>query len=410
VELELPLKKFTILIGPNSSGKSTILQSILILKRALTSQPHDPLNINMNIVELANLGDFNDIVTFRNTEKSFSIHLGGSKNLEHGVEEDDKTLSSTFGYKMECDTRGLKEVYQGGHIDDFEYDFKWKRNEDVKAYARFKDQSLKLHEATLQGFLPTMRIATNTESSRRFNNIFGNGEYTRHLLEDFHYVPIFRVATKYGEPLVRFSDDFLSSKPEFLISSLMSNLSKKPELRDAVSKLMEQLIGKSIQARPLDLPQGGVEQGITLDFIGKGLRNAIVNEGSGPNQAILLLSVLAGTRKGSVIGIDEPEIHLHPKGQTKLAKIMIELGRSQDKQLIFATHSEHMIYPFLNAIATKLLSPNEVAIYYFDRNESNNLSKVEPLSINEQGQLVGGLKGFWDADLESFFELHGDKK
>jgi energy-coupling factor transporter ATP-binding protein EcfA2 len=407
-ELTLELKKFTILIGPNSSGKSTILQSILILKRMLTTPDHDLINL-ITKLNLVDLGEFKDIVTFGDTGKSFSIQLVGSKNLEHGVEEDYKT-SSSFGYKMEYDKVGLKEVILAGHIDDVEYCFDWKRDRGPNAHAWLKEQSLKLHESTLQGFHPIMRIEANTNLYPRFNSIFSNGSYTRRLLEDFHYVPFFRVATKYGETLVRFRDDFLLSEPEGLIRHLMSNLSKEPKLLILVSKLMEQLIGKSIQARPLDLAHGGVEHGITLDFIKDGFRNSITNEGTGSNQAILLLSVLAGTKSGSVIAIDEPEIHLHPKGQTKLAKIMIELGKSQDKQLIFATHSEHMIYPFLNAIATKLLSPNEVAIYYFDRNDSNNLSKVEQLPINEQGQLVGGLKGFWDADLESFFELNGDKK
>lgn len=368
----------------------------------------------MNLItntDSIDLGEFKDIVTFGDTKRSLSIHLVGSKSLEHGVENDSRALS-TFGYKMGYDKNGLNEVYLAGHIDDdFEFGFDWKRNQNSSGYARSRNNpNLKLQEASLQGFHPYLRMSENTELSRRFDRIFSNGMYTKQLLEDFHYVPFFRVATKYGETLSKFSDDFLLNPPQHLIRFLMSNLGKNPHLLDAVSKLIEQLIGKSIQARPLDLPQMSTDQGITVDFIKKGFRNAITNEGTGPNQAILLLSVLAGTKEGAIIAIDEPEIHLHPKGQTKLAKIMIDLGKSQDKQLIFTTHSEHMLYPFLNAIATKRLSPNEVAIYYCDSNENNTLSKVELLPINEQGQLVGGLKGFWDADLESFSDLHGDKK
>ena len=287
-KLELPLKKFTIFIGSNSSGKSTILQSILILKRTLTRPQYQQMNLIMK-TDSVDLGEFKDIITFGDVDKSFSIHLAGSKILEHGIEENHKTLS-TFGYKIEYDKNGIKEVYLAGHVNYFQFGFDWKRYETIQGYARLKnDTSLKLQELTLEGFHPRMRISENNEISHRFDKIFGDGSYTKHLLEDFHYVPFFRVATKYGELLTRFSEDFLLNEPEHLIRFLMSNLSKEPKLLEAVSKLMEQLIGKSIQARPLDLSQTLADQGITVDFIKKGFRNAITNEGTGPNQDFIII-------------------------------------------------------------------------------------------------------------------------
>ena len=55
---------------------------------------------------------------------------------------------------------------------------------------------------------------------------------------------------------------------------------------------------------------------------------------------------------------------------------MIDLGKTQDKQIIFATHSEHMLYPFLASIASKQensLKPSDVAIYYVSIDEKTNL-------------------------------------
>jgi len=144
-----------------------------------------------------------------------------------------------------------------------------------------------------------------------------------------------------------------------------------------------------------------------VDFVKKGFSNAIVNEGTGPNQVILLLSIILGVPNGSIIAIDEPEIHLHPNAQSKLAKIIMRISREENKQIIFSTHSEHMLYPFLAAVSDKKIKPNEVSICYFDQNE-NGSPRVERLEINEHGQLKGGLKGFWDADIEAFSEFLRD--
>ena len=79
-KLELPLKKFTIFIRPNSSGKSTILQSILILKRTLTRPQYQQMNLIMK-TDSVDLGKFKDIITFGDVDKSFSIHLADQKFL-----------------------------------------------------------------------------------------------------------------------------------------------------------------------------------------------------------------------------------------------------------------------------------------------------------------------------------------
>ena len=86
---------------------------------------------------------------------------------------------------------------------------------------------------------------------------------------------------------------------------------------------------------------------------------------------------------------------------------MIELGKTQDKQIIFATHSEHMLYPFLASIASKQensLKPSDVAIYYVSIDEKTNLSTIEYLEIDNNGQIRGGLKDFWEDDFQVFSE------
>jgi len=172
---------------------------------------------------------------------------------------------------------------------------------------------------------------------------------------------------------------------------------------DSVSSFINEISGKTIRTRIIDFTSTG-DSGVTIDFTNKGISNSIINEGTGLNQLILLLATLTEAPKNAIIGIEEPELHLHPSAQSKLAKILMGIAKSHSKQIIFTTHSEHMLYPFL-AEVTKgkqgLLSKDEIAIYYITQ-DSSGLSTIEHLPINEHGQIKGGLKGFWESDLEVF--------
>ncbi len=58
--------------------------------------------------------------------------------------------------------------------------------------------------------------------------------------------------------------------------------------------------------------------------------------------SLLLLKNISGQSKGDIVYlIDEPELHLHPKAQTKLVALLLE--ESKDKQIIIATHSPYLL-------------------------------------------------------------------
>lgn len=404
---EINFKKYTILIGPNSSGKTSILQALLILKSTLEKKPHAGL---VTRTDSYDFGEFKDIVSFGKISETLSIHVIGKKL----VSTDSGKARTTFGYRFAFGDLGPREVYMGITLgNEFEISYDWKVNEQIKAKVRNLDnpnEKLELNNTSIDGVHPRIGISGNDEISQWFNQLFLNGEFTYHLLNEFHYIPFYRTAKKYGAPLARRDQNLFRNRADELPEAVMSNLSKDLGLLDKVSMFIQKLTGKTIRPRNVDLPTSGADQGVTLDFVKNGFSNSIVNEGTGPNQVILLLSELLRSSNGSVICIDEPEIHLHPAAQSDLAKILIDIGVNESKQIIFTTHSEHMIYPFLARIASKnkdRISPKDVAIYYFKQGD-DGISEVETLQINEYGQIRGGLKGFWEADLDTLAEHIGD--
>ena len=96
--------------------------------------------------------------------------------------------------------------------------------------------------------------------------------------------------------------------------------------------------------------------------------------------------------------IEEPEIHLHPRAQADLASVLAEEAKAEDKQLIMTTHSEHILGRLLTLVAEKKLSPHELAIYAFEKDEQGVCTANE-LEVTEDGRVKGGIKDFFEPDL-----------
>ena len=71
--------------------------------------------------------------------------------------------------------------------------------------------------------------------------------------------------------------------------------------------------------------------------------------------------------------IEEPEIHLHPKAQAELAEVLTEEAKANGKQMIMATHSEHILSRLLTLVAENKLSRDELAVYSFEKDDDGIL-------------------------------------
>ena len=131
----------------------------------------------------------------------------------------------------------------------------------------------------------------------------------------------------------------------------------------------------------------------------KGGDFSLAAEGFGTNALVQLLFEMVRAVPGATVLIEEPEVHLHPKAQADLASVLVEEAKADNKQVIMTTHSEHVAGRLLTLVAEGKLSPEEVAIYSFEKDEDGVCSAQE-IEVTEHGQVVGGLKSFFEADLD----------
>jgi len=93
--------------------------------------------------------------------------------------------------------------------------------------------------------------------------------------------------------------------------------------------------------------------------------------------------------EGSMVWMEQPEIHLHPQVQAELADVFIsavhayEHSRPRNVQLIIETHSEHFLNRLQRRIAEETIKPSEMAIYFAQATSTG--AELEELTVNKYG-------------------------
>lgn len=407
IDSEIEPKKITILIGPTNSGKSSILQSLLILKnttqrRATTFETHSPTTYDY--------GSYEDVITQGDKNKTLGITIQGTKRCSKYFQTKED-YHTQFIYEVFAKRDHFNRVHLRVSIGNIGVDYTHSTSGKKPTYAwdSRDNVNLKILSEELNGPNPTIRVeALDDYSKQMFNSLFLNGTYTEKLLDEFYYVPFSRVVTAYRLS-IEYSNEMISTNQEKTASALLSRISADPKLKRKISKYISKIGGKSIETRNIET-RGEEQKKMTLDFVSGDFSNSIINEGSGLNQLILFLAVLVDAPEESIVAIEEPELHLDPTSQSKLMSILLEQVENEDKQIIFTTHSEHMVFPLLANISKKdrTITENDIAIYYFSLDDQSHSTKIEKLEINEHGQIKGGLKGFWDVDADAMSEILGE--
>ena len=105
--------------------------------------------------------------------------------------------------------------------------------------------------------------------------------------------------------------------------------------------------------------------------------------------------------RASTITIEEPEVNLHPKFQSKLAEMFMEAFKSYNISFIVETHSEYMIRKLQTLVAKKELKPDDVALHYIYHHDEAKRPAGKPqvlqIKIKEDGRLSEPFgSGFFD--------------
>lgn len=133
----------------------------------------------------------------------------------------------------------------------------------------------------------------------------------------------------------------------------------------------------------------------SVNMPGMPLSSNAINVGFGITYALPMITAILSSSPGDVVIIETPEAHIHPAGQARLMDLC-SLAAANGIQIILETHSDHIINGVLRNVKQKTISPENVAVLFFDKEESTDEPEIYNMPITEKGRITTPRKNFFD--------------
>ena len=143
---------------------------------------------------------------------------------------------------------------------------------------------------------------------------------------------------------------------------------------------------------------------IKLQDVGSDIEVDVQDVGAGVAQVVPI--IIAALNSGiSLVSVEQPELHIHPDAQSRLADLFIEQSQ-EDRIFILESHSEHMLLRIQRRIREQQYAPDNVALLFVSRGLGiDSPSTVERLEIDADGEMLDDWPpGFFEARYKDIFD------
>lgn len=358
-EESFKVNKLNLLTGINGRGKSSLLQSILLIAQSnwnVWEKEENPIYLNSSYIELGNFNDIkNSSTTQREINIKFDLNLNNQNNGEINYiinenEQDDLRLNANI-------------ITEKGNFDIIEVS-KFFKNVHYVSADRIGPKK----------YVEKISIPKNIHTGAR-------GEYSLNVLF-------------YSEKLNLTVHENLYKG----INSYSVMDQTEAWLNYILDGAKIDLIGKEQESSVLSLLMNNKKDGRTYKPI---------NIGFGYSYVLPLIITGLIAKPGEIVIIENPEAHLHPRAQSRISEFF-SIVASIGIQIFIESHSEHILNGLRVATLNKNIKLNnqEINILYFNEDFIH-----QDLKIDNKGKVDNWPNGFFDQqdiDISSIFKFSRD--
>ena len=447
---DVPLKQITLLFGQNSAGKSSIIKSLLLLQQSFSNRATRRIQPFVFSGDSVDLGSFSSVISNHQTQRKFTMGVtvaSSASTTSSLVGDQSFSIEWTINKEqskvtIQIEVAGRNFQFKSAHQDDASFFIL--ESESITDFIQLFDENDLLTDGDpiirdlvsgdgwrpcfrfgVGGLLPGNLVGVEREGHLRLlkgetfashfddsnaitrpsrlqatwnQNILLMRDRLSSKMDEIAYIgPLRQEPQRFG----RYSptdDSDVGSSGENMLSALFSD--KKLVMR--VNNFL------AMMEMPYKIKIHQLESQETLGFV---IHMALVNKhtnielaptdvGVGYSQVLPLITQAALSRR-SLVCVEQPELHLHPAMQARIADVFIEAAMGgSNVQFLIETHSESLMLRFLRRIREGLLDPESIQVLYIDQ-DAEGASHIHELPISPSGEFLAEWPhGFFDDRLE----------
>ena len=338
------LAPLTLLSGLNSTGKSSVLQSLLLLRQSYKEGGN--IRLNGDLIELGQALDV-FAVDAKNDYMEFQLQSKNQKFL---------TWSNHFDVSTEQLTTEKSLI-------------------NIDKQALFNDD---FHYISADRWGPRISVPLS-DFDVHHNNLGKYGEYTIHYL------------LEHGDRHLKNSN-----------IGLLNEDAGKTLLHQVQSWLNDISPGVKIDPKQFKTVNAGTIGFSFPSEVGFSRPFRPTHVGFGLSYTLPVIVALLSLPKNGLVILENPEAHLHPRGQSLIGKLIAHVAAA-GIQVIVETHSDHLLNGIRIAVRDGLLMPEQSTLHYFARNGS--AIEITTPQIDSDGKIDKWPEGFFDESIRNLAAL-----
>jgi predicted ATPase len=417
-ECSIEIRPLTILAGANSSGKSSIMQPLLMMKQTLEAN-YDPgaLLINGPNVLFTSAEQFvsktngkvtNSFEIEFDLNSSFSLRLTFKKEPRKGIEIAEMTYNPPVEKEATLLRPGMRHKELLSTVPwlvDVWNNFIRIRGEKIK-------DELELRTYRTRCFLDIGYFPIN-KANKSDDATYASPILVQYVIDVFGTPlrEILHISALRGNPqrtykITAVGSQFPGRFEDYFASIIYHwQVSKDARLKELGKDLEFLGLTRKIGAKAVDdtqvellvgrLPASSLNR--SKDMV------SIADVGFGISQTLPIIVALLTAEPGQLVYIEQPEIHLHPRAQMALAQILADAA-IRGVRVVAETHSSLLLLGVQSLVAEGKLSPDIVKLHWFKRRPEDGVTEVTSADLDKAGAF-----GDWPEDFSSV-EMDADTR
>ena len=385
--VEVDVAPLTLLAGANSSGKSSLMQAVLLLKQTIEAN-YDPGPLLLH----------GPNVRFTSTDQilHFEPQIGRASGFSVRVQDGEKSMFET---RLERESAKQDLAVARFMLRSSGKDYLIEPDSDLEVFRSQMPLDFKNYKIELRSERFWLMPVAIMKEEFRMDMLPMHFRF----LQDIIHIPGLRGNPERTYPLTSTGPRFPGTFENYVASLIHHwTSSQKEKVKQLGNDLRRLGLTWKVESKKLDDTTIELRVGRLAKPVKNGANDmvSIADVGFGVSQTLPVLVALLEATRGQLVYIEQPEIHLHPRAQVEMAALLVEASK-RGVLVVVETHSSLILLAIQTLVASGTLNSESVMLHWFERDQKTGVTTISSRTVDRAGRFGDWPEDFDDVSLHA---------